>query len=160
MVAKLLLLAAMAAGQFSELDMLFPDLLLNQATGPPSMCGLSADSTEELALAVRKAAHLEKAKLESSNFEVYDTADRMREFVLTMKGNPAHPAVACREIQSVNGELRLTRHMNCSGDRTACNQLFLDFRALDSLLKGVPTDNLLSLPAKAAAKGSEKSVEP
>jgi hypothetical protein len=162
MVAKLLLLAAMAAGQFSELDLLFPDLLLNQATGPPSMCGLSADSTEELAMAVRKAAHLEKAKLESSRFEVYDTADHMREFVLTVKGNPAHPAVACREIQSVNGELRLTRHMNCSGDRNACNQLFLDFRALDSLLKGVPTDNQLSLPVAAAAtdKGSANSDRP
>ncbi len=75
----------------------------------------------------------------------------MQEFVITLEANPAHPAVACREITRENGGLRLTRYMNCSGPREACNRLFLDFRALDSELKGVPADNSLSLPSLAAA---------
>jgi hypothetical protein len=37
--------------------------------------------------------------------------------------------------------------MNCSGLRDACNRLFIEFRTLDSELKGVPADNRLSLPA-------------
>jgi hypothetical protein len=86
----------------------------------------------------------------SDGFEV-NTADRMREFVTTLENNPAHPAAACREITRENGELRLTRYMNCSGSREACNWLFLDFRALDSVLKGLPADNSLSLPSLAAA---------
>ena len=146
MIVKLMLIATLAAGQQSELDLLFPDLVLSKASGPPSMCGLSADSTENLAKAVRAAPRFSKAKVQSDRVEVYDTADRMQEFVLTMAADPAHPAVACREIVNENGELQLRRHMNCSGPREACNKLFLDFRALDSQVKGVPTDNLLSFP--------------
>jgi len=146
MIAKLLLIAVLAVGQASELDTLFPDMLLDEATGPPAMCGLSATTTEELAQAVRAAPRLTKANVQSDRFEVYDTTDRMQEFVLTLAGNPAHPAVACREIRHESGELRLNRYMNCSGPRDACNQLFLNFRTLDSQLKGVPTDNQLSHP--------------
>jgi len=151
MVAKLMLLAALAAGQPSELDLLFPDLLLTQANGPPSMCGLSANNTQELAQAVRNASQFSKATVQSDRFEVYDTADRMQEFILTVPGNPAHPAVACRELRFEASELKLTRHMNCSGARDACNRLFMEFRALDSMLKGVPTDNNLSLPGAVVA---------
>jgi hypothetical protein len=147
MVIKLMLLAALAAGQFSELDYLFPDLLLTEASGPPSMCGLSANTTQDLARAVRSAPQFSKANVQSARFEVYDTADHMQEFVLTLEGDPAHPAVACRELRHENGELKLTRHMNCSGLRDACNRLFIEFRTLDSELKGVPADNRLSLPA-------------
>jgi hypothetical protein len=149
MVTKLILIAAMAAGQFSELDYLFPDLLLTEANGPPSMCGLSAKTTQELAQAVRSAPSFSKANVESKRFEVYDTADHMQEFVLTLEGDPAHPAVACRELRHEDGELKLTRHMNCSGLRDACNRLFVEFRTLDSQLKGVPIDNQLSLPEPA-----------
>ena len=151
MVARLILLAALATGQLSDLDDMFPELLLTEANGPPSMCGLSADDTEGLTQLVRTTPSLAKAAVKSDGFEVYDTADRMREFVITLEANPAHPAVACREITRENGELRLTRYMNCSGSREACNRLFLDFRALDSELKGVPADNSLSLPSLAAA---------
>jgi hypothetical protein len=146
MVTTLMLFAALAAGQLSGIEELFPDLLLSAATSPPSMCGLSADSTEELAQAVRKASRLAKASVISDRFEVYGTSDRMQEFVLTRDGQPAHPAVACREIRNENGALELKRYMNCSGPREACNQLFLDFRTLDSQLKDVPTDSQLSLP--------------
>jgi hypothetical protein len=146
MVGKFLMLAALAAGQFDELNYLFPDQLLSQANGPPSMCGLSATSTDELAKAVRAAQRFTKAKVESSRFEIYDTADRIQEFVLTLEGNPAHPAVACREFRQENGETVLTRSMNCSGDPQACNELFLNFRTLDSQVKSIPTDNELSLP--------------
>ena len=156
MVTKLILLAAAAAGQVTDLDTMFPDLLLTEANGPPSMCGLSANSTEELAKLVRTTPQFVKAGVESDRFQVYDTADRMQEFVITLEGNPAHPAVACREIRQENGELKLTRYMNCSGARDACNQLFLDFRTLDSQLKGVPADNILSLPsALAPAQSAE-----
>jgi hypothetical protein len=146
MVTKLIAFAALTAGQLGELENLFPDLLLSEATGPPSMCGLSASSTQELAQAVRTAPRLAKANVQSDRFEVYATSDRMQEFVLTLEGAPAHPAVACREISHENGALELKRYMNCSGEREACNRLFLDFRTLDSQLKGVPTDNQLSLP--------------
>ena len=149
MVTKLMVIAALAAGQFSELDYLFPDLLLAEANGPPAMCGLSAKTTQDLARAVRSATQLKKADVRSDRFEVYDTADHMQEFVLTREGDPAHPAVACRELRHENGELKLTRHMNCSGLRDACNRLFMDFRTLDAQLKGVPTDNALSLPQPA-----------
>jgi hypothetical protein len=151
MVARLILLAALATGQLSDLDDLFPDLLLTQANGPPSMCGLSADDTEGLRKLVRTTTSLAKAAVGSDRFEVYDTADRMQEFVITLESNPAHPAVACREITRGNGELRLTRYMNCGGSREACNRLFLDFRKLDLELKGIPADNSLSLPSLAAA---------
>jgi hypothetical protein len=150
MITRLILLAALGTGQLSDLDALFPDLLLTESNGPPSMCGLSASDTEGLAKAVREAPGFAKADVHSDGFEVYDTADRMQEFVITLKSNPAHPAVACREIRRENGELRLNRYMNCSGQREACNRLFLDFRALDSELKGVPADNLLSLPSLAS----------
>ena len=70
MVTKLILIAAMAAGQFSELDYLFPDMLLTEANGPPSMCGLSAKTTQELAQAVRSAPSFSKANVESKRFEV------------------------------------------------------------------------------------------
>ena len=146
MIGKLLLVVALASGQVSELDLLFPDLVLTNASGPPSMCGLSASNTEELAKAVKAAPRLSKGSIQSNRFEVYDTADRTQEFVLTLPADPAHPAVACREITSENGELKLHRYMNCSGRREACNQLFLNFRALDSQLRGVPADNLLSFP--------------
>ena len=155
MVTKLILLAALAAGQFSELDYLFPDLLMTEANGPPSMCGLSAQTTQDLARAVRSARQFSKASVESNRFEVYDTADHMQEFVLTLDGDPAHPAVACRELRHENGELKLTRHMNCSGLRDACNRLFVEFRTLDSQLKGVPVDNQLSLPEPAQAPQSD-----
>jgi hypothetical protein len=151
MVTRLILLAALATGQFSDLDAIFPDLLLSEANGPPSMCGLSAVDTEGLAEAVRATPRFAKADIKTDDFEVYDTADRMQEFVLTLESNPAHPAVACREIREENGELRLTRYMNCSGPRDACNRLFVDFRSLDSTLKGVPSDNLSSLPPMAAS---------
>lgn len=151
MVARLIFLAALATGQLSGLDDMFPDLLLTEANGPPSMCGLSADDTEGLRKLVRATPSLAKAAVRSDGFEVYDTADRMKEFVITLQSNPAHPAVACREITRENGELRLMRYMNCGGSREACNRLFLDFRALDSELKGVPADNSLSLPSLAAA---------
>jgi len=146
MIAKLVLFAVLAAGQASELETLFPDLLLSEVSGPPSMCGLSARTTQELAQAVRAAERFKKAPVSSDRFEVYDTTDRMQEFVLTLARDPAHPAVACREIRNENGELRLKRYMNCSGPRGACNQLFLNFRTLDSQLKGVPADNRLSHP--------------
>ena len=147
MVMRLVLVVALAAGQVGELDQLFPGPLLNEATGPPSMCGLSASDTEDLARSVRSASRLSRADVRNDRFEVYDTADRMQEFVITSIANSAHPAVACREITRENGELRLTRYMNCSGPREACNRLFLEFRALDSQLKGLPSDNLLSVPA-------------
>jgi len=150
MIARLILLAALAAGQWGDLDAIFPDLLLTEANGPPSMCGLSASDTEGLAQSVRSSPGFAKAEVKSDAFEVYDTADRMLEFVITLESNPAHPAVACREIRRENGDLRLTRYMNCSGRREACNRLFLDFRSLDSTLSGVPADNSLSLPALAA----------
>jgi hypothetical protein len=146
MVTTLMLFAALAAGQLSGIEDLFPNLLLSEATAPPAMCGLSANSTEELAQAVRTAPRFAKASISSDRFEVYGTSDRMQEFVLTRDGQPAHPAVACREIRNENGALELKRYMNCSGPREACNQLFLDFRTLDSQLKDVPTDNQLSLP--------------
>ena len=94
MAIKLILLAALAAGQFSELDYLFPDLLLTEANGPPSMCGLAAKTTQDLATAVRSAPNFSKAEVQSKRFEVYDTADHMQEFVLTLEGDPAHPAAA------------------------------------------------------------------
>lgn len=149
MVTKLMVIAALATGQFSELDYLFPDMLLTEANGPPSMCGLSAKTTQDLARAVRSAPQFSRADVQSKRFEVYDTADHMQEFVLTLDGDPAHPAVACRELRHENGELKLTRHMNCSGLREACNRLFVEFRTLDSQLKGVPVDNQLSLPEPA-----------
>lgn len=152
MVTRLILLTALATGQLSDLDAFFPDLLMTEANGPPSMCGLSASDTEGLAKVVRATPRFAKADVRSDAFEVYDTADRMQEFVITMESNPAHPAVACREIRQENGDLRLNRYMNCSGSREACNRLFLDFRALDSGLKGVPADNALSLPATGLAK--------
>jgi hypothetical protein len=149
LINRLILLTVLATGQWSDPDVIFPDLLLSEASDPPSMCGLSANDTEGLAKSVREAPSLTKANVNSDGFEVYDTADRMQEFVITLETNPAHPAVACREISRENGELRLTRYMNCSGSREACNRLFLDFRALDSQLKGVPADNSMSLPALA-----------
>lgn len=154
MLARLILLAALTMGQVSDLDAIFPDLLLTEANGPPSMCGLSAGDTDGLRKSVRTTPRLTKAAIKSDGFEVYDTSDRMQEFVITLETNPAHPAVACREITRENGELRLTRYMNCGGSREACNRLFLDFRALDSEVKGVPADNSLSLPALAAAGSS------
>jgi len=150
MVTRLILLVALATGQSTDFDAIFPDLLLSEANGPPSMCGLSASSTEGLAQSVRATAGFAKAEVKSNAFEVYDTADRMLEFVITLEPNPAHPAVARREIRRENGDLHLTRYMNCSGPREACNRLFLDFRALDSELGGVPADNSKSLPALAA----------
>jgi len=152
MVTRLILLAALATGQLGDLDAIFPGLLLTEANGPPSMCGLSASDTEGLSKAVRTTPKFAKADVESDRFEVFDTADRMQEFVITLESSPAHPAVACREIREENGGLRLTRYMNCSGSRDACNRLFLDFRALDSGLKGVPADNALSVPAAGLAK--------
>jgi len=134
----------------SDVDGIFSDLLLTEANGPPAMCGLSASDTEGLAKAIRSTPKFVKADIKNGGFEVYDTSDRMQEFVITLESNPAHPAVACREIRQENGELRLNRYMNCSGQRDACNRLFLDFRALDSQLRGVPSDNLLSLPSVAA----------
>lgn len=146
MFTQLVAMLALATIQASELDVLFPDLLLKGADGPPAMCGLSATTTSELAAAVRAASQLRRSEVKSELFEVYNTADRTQEFVLTREGHRAHPAVACREIRNQDGQLLLTRKMNCSGDRSACNQLFLEFRSLDSQLKGVPTDNSLSVP--------------
>ena len=152
MVTRLILMAALATGQLNELDTIFPDLLMSEANGPPSMCGLSASDTEGLAKVVRATPRFAKADVRSDGFEVYDTADRMQEFVITTESNPAHPAVACREIRQEKGGLQLNRYMNCGGSREACNRLFLDFRTLDSGLKGVPADNALSLPATGLAK--------
>jgi hypothetical protein len=146
MMIRLALVVALAVGQVGELDQLFPDSLMSEASGPPSMCGLSASDTEDLARSVRAGERLSRADVPSDRFEVYDSADRMQEFVVTSSAHAAHPAVACREITRENGELRLTRYMNCSGPREECNRLFRRFRALDSQLNGVPADNHLSVP--------------
>jgi len=155
-LTRLILLTALVTGQVSDLDPLSPDLLMTEANGPPSMCGLSASDTEGPAKVVRSSPRFARADVKSDHFEVYDTSDRMQEFVITLEPNPANPAVACREIRQENGNLRLDRYMNCGGSREACNRLFLDFRALDSGLTGVPSDNVLSLPAVESVKPGAK----
>lgn len=141
-----IIVALFAAAQMNELDVLYPDLLLTQASGPPDMCGLAAKATADLADLVRSTPRLKAVDMKSDRFELYVAADGLHEFVLARKTDATYPMVTCREFRHEGGQLVLERKMSCGGVRAACNQLFLDFRTMDSMLKGIPTDRTLSVP--------------
>jgi|SRR5690606_41230642 len=53
-------------------------------------------------------------------------------WTFTLPTHPAHPAVVCRRPVQEGETITLDMVINCQGETTACNQLDVDFRALNA----------------------------
>lgn len=53
-------------------------------------------------------------------------------WTFTLPAHAAHPAVVCRRPVQEGETITLDMVINCQGEKTACNQLDVDFRALNA----------------------------
>jgi hypothetical protein len=103
------------------------------ATGPQTICGITASSVHEF-----------RSKVEGSGLERQDGGPRfdafisdmgesgMTQWVFTKPSETAYPAVTCRHVfKAKNGDWMMDRNMRCDASRAACDALFIEFQKLD-----------------------------
>lgn len=97
------------------------------------MCGLVGDNATALLAAARQSSDLSPVVIDSDRFEMFEGTDPIRyQLVATLPTEPAHPAVACRELYYEGDNLRMKRSLRCDADRADCDALFLEFQAIDA----------------------------
>jgi hypothetical protein len=103
------------------------------ATGPSTMCGVTADDANGLMRLVRQRHRFRRQPIESSRFEVFQTRDSTRQWVFTKPSEPAYPAISCREFYTdMSGGTSQRRSLRCDASRQACDRLFQEFSDLDN----------------------------
>jgi hypothetical protein len=106
------------------------------ADGPSKLCGITANDAPALLASVRRDPRVRAEVIESERFELYASSDHRTQFVATLPGEPAHPAISCRQLsQDEEGNLHLTREMRCDASRAACDALFREFQELDERVR-------------------------
>ncbi len=53
----------------------------------------------------------------------------------TVAGHPAHPSVACRQIQESGGRVFVRTEIECQAREPACKNLAADYQALDARMQ-------------------------
>jgi len=99
------------------------------------MCGLEGRDALDLMEKARKSQELHRVDIQSSRFELFETAKPKYQLVITRPSEPAYPAVSCRHVYEQDGALQMDRSMRCDAGRAACDALFLEFQALDEKMK-------------------------
>jgi hypothetical protein len=56
-------------------------------------------------------------------------------WTVTKPGNPAHPAVVCRQATKRDGAWYVTSESSCAGPKDACNAMMAEFNALDETMR-------------------------
>jgi hypothetical protein len=66
---------------------------------------------------------------QSPMFDVINLRDQVWNF--TKPSHPAYPAVACRRVVQIGGQVHVETQLRCAAAKAACEQLAQDYRTLD-----------------------------
>jgi hypothetical protein len=97
------------------------------------MCGVSAQSAPAFVETVRRNPRFQR-QTGNSRFDLFSSSNQRSQWAATKPGEPAHPAVTCREVtngEDGRGALTLVRKMRCDAAPAACTALLREFEALD-----------------------------
>jgi hypothetical protein len=97
------------------------------------MCGVTAQSAPAFAEAVRRNPRFQR-QTGNARFDLFSSGNQRSQWAATKAGEPAHPAVTCREVtngEDGRGGLTLERKMRCDAAPAPCVALLREFEALD-----------------------------
>jgi hypothetical protein len=115
---------------------LVPEGVHSDPQGRSSMCGIVGDDALDLMRQVRASPSLNRSPIDTDRFELFVSEGGLTQWVFTTPGEAAYPAVTCRLVyQERDGSWLQTRAMRCDASREACDELFLEFQALDEQVR-------------------------
>ena len=101
------------------------------------MCGVTAQSAPAFLDAVRRNPRFQREG-GNARFDMFSSGNQRSQWAATKAGEPAHPAVTCREVtngEDGRGNLTLVRKMRCDAAPAACTALLREFEALDEQVR-------------------------
>lgn len=101
------------------------------------MCGVTAQTAPAFLDAVRRNPRFQR-QTGNARFDLFSSGNQRSQWAATKPGEPAHPAVTCREItngEDGRGGLTLVRKMRCDAAPAACTTLLREFEALDDQVR-------------------------
>ena len=101
------------------------------------MCGVRAESAPAFLEAVRRNPRFQR-QTGNARFDLFSSGNQRSQWAATKAGEPAHPAVTCREVtngEDGSGGLTLARKMRCDAAPAACAALLREFEALDDQVR-------------------------
>jgi hypothetical protein len=111
-----------------------PEGVHTRPIGPPSICGLTGSSIEDIRRQLIAEAGIEEVAA-GELYYAYMQAEPKRAWAFTRAGQSAYPAVVCREILSIEGSTHIKMSIHCEASRESCDQLYRDFEALNERMK-------------------------
>jgi len=105
------------------------------ATGPSSVCGVTAQDALAIRAKLRADPNIVENPSGSARFETYFSSAESRQWTVTTTKDAAYPAVTCVHLYNSGGGTNMSREMRCDANREACDALFQEFQANDANIR-------------------------
>ena len=128
-MVRLLFLVVLLASSASAQRV--PEGIHRETRGPPTLCGIKG---ADLA-AIQQQVLEDRRFVEEGSTDLYRVFNRdedFTQFVFPQPGTLSYPMATCRKVVSnPDGSSSIRRELQCEASREECDNIFLQFNALD-----------------------------